>query len=366
MTRLLLATLTIVLLTLMSCGDDERVTIDVHLDNANGLTANLDRITLGGEKEMLKNTTIDEAGNFSFSFEQPLKNGLYQIRVGAQKATFALDEEDRQVNIDGQVSTFQKYDVEVDGSEAASETVSVMQQVQELSDLEEFKSLVDDIANPYVAAFVTFSGLLRAGEAGLATHEAVLARLPQDDPNRTSYATVVEQIKQQVAMEKAAMTIQPGQPAPDLQLPNPEGEMVSLSDLKGQIVLLDFWAAWCTPCRRENPNVVKVYDRYKDKGFTVFSVSLDGVDDRKAQTLTPEQLETAREIQREKWVAAIEQDNLKWDHHGSELRHWSGEAHAKYGVRGIPATFLIDRQGNIAEVGLRGAAAIEAALLKLL
>ena len=125
-----------------------------------------------------------------------------------------------------------------------------------------------------------------------------------------------------------------GQPAPEIKLPSPDGDSIALSSLKGKLVLLDFWAAWCGPCRRENPNVVRIYDKYKDKGFTVYSVSLDK--------------------DKAKWMQAIEQDNLKWDNHVSELLFWQGKAHQQYGVNSIPATFLINEKGEIIGKNLRG------------
>lgn len=125
-----------------------------------------------------------------------------------------------------------------------------------------------------------------------------------------------------------------GDQAPDIKMQNPDGEIVSLSSLKGQIVLLDFWASWCGPCRRENPNVVRTYKDYKDSGFTVFSVSLDN--------------------NRDKWLAAIEKDSLVWENHVSDLKGWSSSGAALYGVRSIPATFLLDENGVIIAKNLRG------------
>ncbi len=350
------------------CGSESAggTTVNVHLENANGLSANIDRITIGGEKEMLKSTPIDDAGNFSFTFNPALQDGLYEIRVGAQKATLVLDDIDGEVDIDGDLSGFGTYDFTVEGSATAEETVTTMKKIQGLGGFEEFKTMIAGVQNPYTAAYVTYRALQRAGESGLPLHRAAIERLPADDPSRVNYAAYVGQLEQQIAFAKSQELIQPGQPAPDLVLQSPEGERVALSDLRGKVVLLDFWAAWCGPCRRENPNVVKVYNKYKDQGFTIYSVSLDGIDDSQAARLNPEQVATARENQREKWVAAIAQDGLLWENHGSELRRWSGEASAKYGVRGIPATFLIDRDGKIAEIGLRGAASIEQALQRVL
>jgi len=131
-----------------------------------------------------------------------------------------------------------------------------------------------------------------------------------------------------------------GDKAPNLEFKSPTGKVYSLSDLKGKVVLIDFWASWCSPCRRENPNVVKAYRKFKDKkfksgnGFTIYSVSLD----RSAEA----------------WKTAIEKDGLSWPYHVSDLKHWKSEAARIYKVRGIPTNFLIDGNGIIIGISLRG------------
>ena len=121
--------------------------------------------------------------------------------------------------------------------------------------------------------------------------------------------------------------------APEINLKGPNGDLISLSSLKGKVVLLDFWASWCRPCRAENPNVVRLYNKYKDKGFTVYSVSLDQ--------------------NKDKWLAAIVQDQLTWSN-VSELTGWKSSAGAKYGISSIPKTFLINKKGEITGYDLRG------------
>lgn len=139
---------------------------------------------------------------------------------------------------------------------------------------------------------------------------------------------------------------QEGAAAPDFTQLDPAGKPVKLSDFRGKYVLLDFWASWCGPCRRENPNVVKAYNAYKDKGFTVLGVSLDKPEDR------------------EKWLAAIEKDGLPWTQ-VSDLKAWENEAAKLYEVNAIPMNFLIDPNGNIIAKYLRGDA-LEAALKKVM
>ncbi|MEZ4915499.1 MAG: TlpA disulfide reductase family protein [Chitinophagales bacterium] len=139
---------------------------------------------------------------------------------------------------------------------------------------------------------------------------------------------------QQAAMEAAAGKIAIGSEAPDFTQKNPQGKDVKLSDYRGKVVLLDFWASWCKPCRYENPNVVAAYNKYKDKGFTVFSVSLDK--------------------DRDAWLKAIEQDGLVWPAHVSDLQFWNNAVAKEYGITGIPAAFLVDKNGIIVAKDLRG------------
>lgn len=126
-----------------------------------------------------------------------------------------------------------------------------------------------------------------------------------------------------------------GSIAPDFIQNNPEGKPVRLSSFRGKYVLLDFWASWCGPCRQENPNVVSVYNQYKDKNFTVLGVSLDRPDARKA------------------WLKAIEDDKLSWTQ-VSDLKYWKNAVAIQYGIQAIPQNFLLDPMGKIIAKNLRG------------
>jgi peroxiredoxin len=126
-----------------------------------------------------------------------------------------------------------------------------------------------------------------------------------------------------------------GQLAPEISLPNPDGTVVPLSSLRGKYVLVDFWAKWCGPCRRENPNIVRAYNQYKDKGFTVYGVSLDR---SKAD-----------------WLQGIQEDGLTWTH-VSDLKYWQSEAAKTYNITAIPFSLLLDPNGKIIAKNLRGQA----------
>ena len=143
-----------------------------------------------------------------------------------------------------------------------------------------------------------------------------------------------EALRQQQERQQQLEQLLPiGGDAPDFAQQTPNGGTLRLSDLRGKLVLIDFWASWCKPCRLENPNVKRVYDRYHAKGFEILGVSLDR--------------------NRDAWLQAIEQDGLPWKH-VSDLAFWNNEAAQLYGVSSIPYTVLVDREGKILAKGLRG------------
>ncbi len=138
-----------------------------------------------------------------------------------------------------------------------------------------------------------------------------------------------------ISIKDAQANLEIGKIAPGFSAPKPNGDMLALNDIKGKATIIDFWASWCKPCRRENPNVVKVYQKYHDKGLEIISVSLD------------------RDGQKERWLKAIDDDNMNW-HHVSNLKFWNEPVARLYNVSGIPATFILDEDGKIVAKKLRG------------
>ncbi len=165
----------------------------------------------------------------------------------------------------------------------------------------------------------------------------VVEAFEQKHPNSPITNTFAQQLEQITLGYQQHLNSSSGNKmAPEIALKSPNGELIKLSSLRGNYVLIDFWASWCRPCRMENPNVVKLYQKYKNKGFTVFSVSLD-------------QDATA-------WKSAIQADGLIWPNHVSDLQGWNTIVTKTYQFNSIPHTVLLDKEGKIIATGLRGPA----------
>jgi len=160
------------------------------------------------------------------------------------------------------------------------------------------------------------------------------ALYPESDPVKTLHDHVADLNERKLVENYRNSYLGVGFVPPDIVLPNPDGDSLRLSDTRGKIVLLDFWAAWCTPCRYENPNLVENYDKYHDKGFEIFQVSLDRT--------------------KEAWLTGIEEDELHRWIHVSDLKYWESSVVSQYNLESIPASYLLDRDGKIIASNLRG------------
>lgn len=199
-----------------------------------------------------------------------------------------------------------------------------------------FKTYVKKVAmedkSPMVSMFATS---INTG-TDAAENEAMYNNLLKRFPKHTGIQTIVKQYRESVAAAPQAPkqnTPAIGTMAPDITMPDVNGNNFSLSSLKGKYVLVDFWASWCGPCRGENPNIVAAYNKYKNKNFTILGVSLDKTKDA--------------------WLEAIKKDGLTWTHI-SDLKFWDSEAVGLYGFNGIPYNVLLDPTGKIIADNLRG------------
>ncbi len=184
-------------------------------------------------------------------------------------------------------------------------------------------SFLDENPSSYISPYIVQS-LHYEKEAD--EIEELLAKL---DPILDS-TTIVGSLTRRVEMMK---NVAVGKIAPDFTQNDPNGNPVALSSLRGNYLLVDFWASWCGPCRRENPNIVAAYEKFHEKGFDVLGVSLDN--------------------SRERWLEAIQKDRLTWNH-VSELNYWSNTAIPLYGISIIPSNLLLDPDGRIIAKNLEG------------
>ena len=186
-----------------------------------------------------------------------------------------------------------------------------------------------------------FSLLLLESAVGQKGFDMKLATEAYDQIDNSIKTKTVEnqiisnRIKTQLKAAQKSELVSIGAKAPNFSAPNPQGELIELNKIKGKVTIIDFWASWCKPCRIENPNLVKLYNKYNAKGLEIISISLD------------------REAQKDFWIKAIEKDQLNW-YNISNLKFWQEPIAKLYGVNSIPATFIIDKNGILIAKKLRG------------
>ena len=366
-------------LFLASCGDDEVITneeealvdnfeISGIINGGENVSVYLEALSQQGTISVADART-DASGSFKMAGNIP-GFGLYQLRLGESQdkiIPMTLVPDDK-IKINADFATFE-LKPNLSGAKWASTMNDYMavfskfhlgQQelmnkrdsipAEELTDLfMKLKAPIDsfslvrmdkDPSNPFnivlQGAAVPSMGFNDWDEKNLDVLKKVASAFEEKYPGSPVTTTMTNQVYQiEMEYNQHIANSSGTRVAPEISLKNPDGVEMKLSSLRGQYVLIDFWASWCMPCRRENPNVVRLYNKYKNKGFTIFSVSLDK--------------------DAEAWKEAIEKDGLVWPNHVSDLLQWNSPLPQLYGFSGIPHTVLVNPEGNIIGVGLRGA-----------
>jgi len=345
-------------LIFMACNANKGgLTIIGTLKNAENTTAFFDKLSMDNTNEIILSTPVDGAGKFKINFPQSFPSGLYRIRVGVKSIDFVMDGTESEVIIDGDLNTIEQMDTKIIGSKPMEIFATIIADLKaEKLTTAQLMEMAKTHENPLVS-FLIASKLFTFRSEFADLHTSISKRLKEKYPNDNwvdDYTAVAYDLEKEKARMMATSLIQVGMEAPEIALQDVKGKVRKLSDLRGKAVLLDFWASWCGPCRVANPHVVELYNKYNSKGFEVFSVSLDGLDNRTRQSLGDNsQVQMNLDRQKERWLDAIESDNLKWDWHVSDLMKWDSQAASTYGVTAIPKTFMVGKDGKITAIDPR-------------
>lgn len=342
-------------------SDNSNTKISGTIKNAYGLNAVFQELHLNQpDIKTLDSVVFSPEGTFTIEVPGGLKQGFYGIKLGRGYFIIVSDGSEKSIAIDGDVATLGKYQYTIDGSADSKTFATTMQSViNGEKNANTVKEELIAMKNPYLSMLLSMQ-IFRNNPEHINAYKAISTYANAQIKNSNDVAAFTNMVAM-LSNPPAAnlpdrnqnqgpqLNVTPGQVAPDIAMQDPNGKTRSLSSLRGKVVLLDFWASWCRPCRAANPHVVDLYNKYKNKGFTVFSVSLD------------------RENGKDKWIQAIKDDGLIWENHVSDLKFWSSEAARTYGINSIPQTLLVDKSGKIAAIipqGVSPESYIVAALAK--
>lgn len=350
----------------MACSSNQASVIKGKIKGAEGQTVYLERL-VNNRWGVSDSTVLGSDGSFSLVPTQAMELDFYRLVLTNKDFIILVTDSTEQISIDGEAGNL-NLSAKVEGSENTTLLREFEASCTPLFDKEESASIAlqtevsperqAQLRSDIVAARKERSDLVKKWLESNSATPAALAVVQMLDPRAesTTFRKVLTDISasmghsmhykllKQTVDRMALQGQQPaeqdtppgskisvGQLAPEIAMPNPDGKVMKLSDLKGKVVLVDFWASWCGPCRRENPNVVAVYEKYKKDGFEVFSVSLD-------KTAEP-------------WKEAIKKDGLIWKNHVSDLQFWNSKAAADYGVHSIPFPVLVGKDGKVIAYG---------------
>lgn len=358
---------------LYSCSTDSGnktgFEIKGNLLNSKGEAIYLEKLTQAGVTT-IDSAIIDEKGEFKMDHASP-SIGFYRLKINAsnfcmlvldsaQKVTITGDARDlgNTFKTEGSPDTklFAEYNVLAQGQKMRTDSLeNIFRTAMVTLKLDSLRadSLSKELQKPYEVMVAQYSDIvakkIKENSTSFASIMAIQQLRPEnyldvyklldkgltekypDNKDIKSFHGMVQQTEMMVARTEA---IKVGSEAPELILPMPNDKDLALSSLRGKVVLVDFWASWCAPCRKELPNVKRCYEKYKNKGFEILGVSLDK--------------------ERDAWIEAISKEGLTWPQ-VSDLKFWQSEAVQVYAIQSIPYTLLIDKEGKIIATDLRGA-----------